>query len=200
MASIEEGPRGLTPVERDAARGKLPDWARAGRKRREHMARVAELMQEWASGLALGEEEILRWEASAWLHDALRDADPAALIGDVRPEERDLPGEVLHGPAAASRLASQVDPCVAAAIRYHTIGHPSLDRMGRALYLADFLEPGRNYSPVWRAELRSRMPAEQDAVLVEVIGSRISHIVERRKPLRSETAAFWTDALRQAGR
>lgn len=196
MDSTEEGARDLSAVELAASRGELPDWTRAGRKRRAHMGRVADLMKEWAEALDLGEIGVARWVGAAWLHDVLRDAAPEKLTGDVTAEERSLPPDVLHGPAAAARLASAVDPTVATAIRYHTIGHPSLDRMGRALYLADFLEPGRDFSPVWRAELRARLPAEQDAVLVEVIGSRIRHIVERRKPLRPETAAFWTDALR----
>jgi HD superfamily phosphohydrolase YqeK len=182
----------LSQVELDAARGQLPDWARATPPRRAHMARVAALMEQWAAELELGPTENIRWASIGWLHDALRDADPRELRSVVHPEERDLPGAILHGPAAAALLEGEVDPRCLRAIRFHTIGHPSLDRMGRALYLADFLEPGRDFLPDWRVELRARMPGELDAVLMEVLATRIRHLLESRKPIRPETAAFWS--------
>jgi HD superfamily phosphohydrolase YqeK len=182
----------LRPAELEAARGNLPDWTRATPERRAHMGRVAALLEEWAHGLELSESEALRWAAAGWLHDTLRDADPADLIHQVDEEFRDLPGALLHGPAAARRLGSAVDPRVADAVRYHTIGHPRLDDLGRALYLADFLEPGRGALAAWRTELRSRMPAARDEVLVEVVAARIRHQLEKRQPIRPETAAFWS--------
>lgn len=185
----------LTAVELAAARGELPAWSRASPRRREHMSRVAGLLEEWASALRLPQDEVLRWSATGWLHDALRDEDPRVLIHEVAEEERDLPGPILHGPAAAARLAGLVDPRVQMAIRYHTLGHPGLDRLGRALYLADFLEPGRDFASDWRAELRRRMPHELPDVLVEVIAARLRHLLDARKPIRPETAAFWSDAL-----
>jgi len=185
----------LTRVELEAANGVLPDWAHARPSRREHMRRVADLLQEWATELGLPEAERRRWAAVAWLHDALRDANPHDLRGVVRPPERDLPPQVLHGPAAAAFLQGQAGERTLAAIRYHTIGHPSLDRMGRALYLADFLEPGREFCIEWREELRGRMPWQLDRVLIEVLASRIRHLLERRKPIHPETAAFWSSLV-----
>lgn len=195
MASTDESLDQLTELERAAAMGVLPHWARVSPKRREHMSRVAALMEEWAAKLRLSEAEVLRWAAAGWLHDILRDEDPSVLRPEVTTEERDLPGPVLHGPAAASRLRGEVDSRVLTAIRYHTIGHSTLDTLGRALYLADFLEPGRDFEEVWRAELRRRMPQELDRVLVEVIAARIRHLLERVKPIRPETALFWTSIV-----
>jgi HD superfamily phosphohydrolase YqeK len=193
--SIDFGLETVTAVELAAARGELPDWSRVTPKRRAHMARVAALMEEWAHRLDLPEEEAIRWAAAGWLHDALRDEEPGRLVHEVASEELDLPGPILHGPAAAARLRGGVDPRVQAAVRYHTVGHPGLGRLGRALYLADFLEPGRDFAEEWRASLRARMPDEMDEVLVEVLASRIRHLLEQRKPIRPETAAFWTDAI-----
>lgn len=195
MASIERDLDALTPVELAAARGELPDWARAQPKRREHMGRVAALLERWAHELCLGEVEALRWSAAGWLHDVLRDEAPEAMRHEVGREERDLPGPVLHGPAAAARLRGSVDPRVAAAVRYHTIGHPSLDRLGRAVYLADFLDPERDFAREWRASLRGRMPWDLDSVLVEVVAARIRHLLDRGKPIRPETAAFWSSIV-----
>jgi HD superfamily phosphohydrolase YqeK len=183
------------PTAAAAVHGELPDWAAAGPQRREHIARVAALMDEWARRLALPEAERQRWRAAAWLHDALREADPAELRRSLPADYHDFPDPLLHGPAVAQRLAGELDAELCDAIRYHTIGHPSLGRLGRALYLADFLEPGRDFLPAWRASLRERMPDELDEVLVEVLDARIRHLLERRKPIRPETAAFWSSVV-----
>jgi HD superfamily phosphohydrolase YqeK len=193
--STDGGFGDLSPLEMEAARGRLPEWARATPSRRDHMARVAALLEEWARELSLEEHEALRWSAAGWLHDALRDEDPARLLPLVGTDARDLPGAILHGPAAATLLEGQVDRRVVQAVRYHTIGHPILDELGRALYLADFLEPGRQFDTEWREELRARMPEGRLEVLLEVIAARIRHQVDGRKPIRPETAAFWSAAV-----
>lgn len=158
------------------------------------MRRVAGLMAQWADGLGLPEPDRVRWAAAGWLHDALKEADPEELREMVPAELRDMAPALLHGPAAAERLKHDADPAMLDAIRYHTIGHPRLDRLGRALYLADFLEPGRKLDPEWLAAMRARMPAEMDAVLPEVVDARVAHMRRKGQPIRPETTAF-RDAL-----
>lgn len=182
----------LSPVVRAAARGELPEWARLTPERRAHVERVAALLTEWAEALGLAEVDRVRWTAGGWLHDVLRDASEAELREILRGEFADLPAQLLHGPAAARRLAGEADESLLNAIRYHTLGHPALDRMGCAVFLADFLEPGRSFAREWRAGLAARVPGELNEVLLEVLASRIQHLVSDRKPIRSETAAFWS--------
>ena len=169
----------------------LPPWAEASPRRQDHMARVSELMGAWAEEMGLPAAEVDRWRRAGWLHDCLRDADSEALRTEVPADLRDLPGPALHGPAAAERLAPLVDPEMADAIRYHTFGHPGWGKLGRALYLADYLEPGRKWNAERRAELRSRVPGEFDAVLAEVVAERLSHTISKQQPLRRESVAFW---------
>jgi len=180
-----------------AAAGRLPTWAVAGEARRAHIARVAALMDRWAEELGLPDAERRRWKAAAWLHDALRDAPAEELRGQVPAELRDLPAPLLHGPAAAERLREEGvrDEALLHAIAYHTLGHPALDRLGRALYLADFLEPGRTFDPLGGAVLRARLPAAMDEVLVEVAAARIAFLLDRRRTLRPETVAFWNTLI-----
>lgn len=194
VASIERGGEAAREglLER-AADGELPRWAEVGEARREHCARVAALMGSWAEGLGLPENERTRWRAAGWLHDALRDADPVALRELVPPTARDLPDPLLHGPAAAARLRAEGidDVELLDAIAYHTVGHPGFGRLGRALYVADFLEPGRTFDPVWTASLRARMPEAFDAVLIEVAAARLGHQLARHRVLRQESIDFW---------
>jgi 2-amino-4-hydroxy-6-hydroxymethyldihydropteridine diphosphokinase len=77
------------------------------------------------------------------------------------------------------------------ALAYHTVGHPSLGMLGRALYAADFLEPGRAFLPEWRAGLRARMPEELDAVTRDIVGARVTYLVDRGFDLPADTVGFW---------
>lgn len=183
----------LHPIFAEAADGRLPDWAQVEPARRAHIGRVVALMDAWAAALGLADPERRRWRAAAWLHDALRDAPPRELRPHVPPPLHDLPGLLLHGPAVAARLRAEgvSDEPVLRAIAYHTIGHPELDTLGRCLYLADFLEPGRTYDPLRRASLRARMPGALERVLVRVLVLRLRHLVECGRVLRPETVAFW---------
>jgi len=182
----------LPAVVRAAARGELPAWAEVTPRRREHIVRVSALLSTWADSAGLSPAERDRWVAAGWLHDALRDADPERLRAEVPERFLAFPGAILHGPAVAERLAGEADPELCDAVRYHTLGHAGFGRLGKALYLADFLEPGRDFEVEWRASLAARMPAEMDEVLVEVLGARIRNLVDRRRPISAETAAFWS--------
>ena len=188
------------PIVVDAAEGRLPDWAVAGPSRRRHMARVAELLGGWAEALSLDADEVTRWRAAGHLHDVLRDAEPDALRPRVPPLLQSIPAALLHGPAAAERLRVEgiEDGALLHAIAFHTVGSPDFRRVGRALYAADFLEPGRPYLPDWRAELRGRMPDELDAVTREVVRARIRHRLDAGEPVLSRTLEFWNGLTEEA--
>ncbi|MDX1646933.1 MAG: HD domain-containing protein [Longimicrobiales bacterium] len=188
-----------TPIIDEAAEGTLPGWAVAGPERREHMVRVAELLDVWTEALTLPEEERRRWRAAGHLHDALRDADPDALRSRVPPALRTLPGALLHGPAAAERLRVDgvEDGELLDAVSFHTVGSPTFRTLGRALYAADFLEPGRPYRPDWRAELRGRMPGEMDAVVREILRARIRHRLDTGHVVLPRTWAFWNTLVEE---
>jgi HD superfamily phosphohydrolase YqeK len=184
----------LDPIVVRAAAGELPAWARATQERRAHMDRVAALLGSWAGALGLDREERTRWTSLGYLHDALRDADPVDLRAHVPPALADLPGSLLHGPAAAERLRIDgvLDPGLLHSVAYHTLGHPALGPEGRALYAADFLEPGREgLRDDWRSGLRARMPDGLGAVVREILAARIVHLLERGRPVRPETVGFW---------
>jgi 2-amino-4-hydroxy-6-hydroxymethyldihydropteridine diphosphokinase len=183
----------LHPIVQQAAGGVLPPWAVAGDARRAHMLRVAELLGSWARALSLDPSEETRWRAAGFLHDAVRDEDPGELRLRVPPGLRSLHGPLLHGPAAAERLRIDGvdDGELLRAVAYHTLGHEGFGRLGRALFAADFLEPGRTHRLEWRAERRARMPHQLDEVVFEVLQARMEHGISRGNPLNPETMAFW---------
>jgi HD superfamily phosphohydrolase YqeK len=159
----------------------------------EHMSRVAGLLGAWADALSVPAADRVRWRAAGYLHDSLRDAPVEELRALVPEPFGGLSGRLLHGPAAAARLREDGvdDEPLLLAITWHTTGHPDLDRLGRCLYIADFIEPGRRHEPARLAGMRERMPADEDVVLRDVLQMRIAHLLREQRPLRSETAAFW---------
>ena len=176
-----------------ASDGVLPQWARVSEARRAHIERVSALLDLWAQGLALPDRERRRWRAVGYLHDSLKDAASEELRRWLKPPLSELPDPLLHGPAAAARLADDgVDDAeLLDALRYHTLGHENLGPVGRALFAADFLEPGRELRDEWRRELRQRMPDEIDAVVKEILQARVVYLVGEGRPVRAETMGFW---------
>lgn len=188
----------LHPIVRFAAGGELPGWSVAGEARRAHMARVVGVLEGWAEALALSGDERIRWRAAGYLHDVLRDAPADDLVLDA-PDGLEASSDpmLLHGPAAAERLRQDgvEDVSLLRAVAHHTAGHPDLDGLGRALYAADFLEPGRAERADWRADLRNRYPLEPDEVLLEVARARICVLLEAGRALTDETRRFWNSLV-----
>ena len=154
-------------------------------------------MDEWAGRAKLPDDDRARWRAAGLLHDALRDAEFDDLRPLVNDELADKPGKMLHGPAAAERLRREgvTDEPLLLAIAWHTLGHPGFDTLGKALYLADYTEPGRDYESADLARKRERVPVELDAVLREVAVARIGRSLEKGRPLLRQTVGFWNALL-----
>ncbi len=183
----------MHPLIAAAARGTLPDWAVARKKRRAHIARVAELLRGWGEARGDDPRDVERWSAAGYLHDVLRDADPGELRRGLSMPLDGLPDEVIHGPAAADRLRREgvTDEPLLTAIAFHTLGSSDFDDIGKALYVADFLEPGRRLQPKWRAKLRDQMPERLDWVAQSVVEKRVQFLIKRKRAAPLETLGFW---------
>jgi HD superfamily phosphohydrolase YqeK len=169
----------------------LPEWAIVTEKRRTHIARVTALLDQWAGALGLADDERRAWHDVGVLHDALRDAPEEKLRHLTGDTER--PVHILHGPAVAVRLSGDGEARheVLEAIRWHTLGSAGWGRTGKALYMADFLEPGRPFLRADRAFLAAHVTADFDGVFRQVVRTRIEWTVREGKMLFPETAALW---------
>jgi HD superfamily phosphohydrolase YqeK len=169
----------------------LPAWSEVSPKRLSHIERVTALLDAWAVAMHVPPDEAAGWHDAGRWHDALRDA-PEATLRALSGDATSLPN-LLHGPAAAATLRGEGEAreAVLAAIAWHTVGHPDWARTGRALYMADFLEPGRPFSQQDRTFLARQVPHDFDAVFRQVVKSRIEWTVREGKGLFPETAALW---------
>lgn len=173
----------------------LPDWAVASPKRRVHIASVVALLDQWSRTLGLSASERQAWHDAGRWHDVLRDADEPMLraaTGDL-----DRPEGFLHGPAAALRLVqcgeARVD--VLDAVRWHTSGKADWSPTGKALYMADFLEPGRRFMNTDRAFLADLAPVHFDRVFRQVVRLRLEWALREGKGFAPESVALW-DSVR----
>ncbi len=176
----------------------LPHWAQTSEARLKHIQRVARLALDWGRAIGAPEAELARWLKAVWLHDALRDASEAELDQWAAPTLGDL--GLRHGPAAASRAKAEgeTDRGVLDAVRYHSVGLAEWDMVGRVLYCADFLEPGRPDESATRSALAARFPGDPASVLLEVARCRIGHLIRSGWTIPEPTYRFWNSLIRAA--
>ena len=183
-----DSPDGLGSPARVAA---FPSWGEASEKRRAHVGRVVALLNDWSAAMRVRPEEAAAWSDAGWWHDALRDSDERtlrAMTGELH-----APVAILHGPAVALRLEAHGEQRldVLEAVRWHTIGRAKWSRTGRALYMADFLEPGRKFMQADRAFLARLVPTAFDDVFKTVVRMRIEWALRDGKSLAGETIGLW---------
>jgi 2-amino-4-hydroxy-6-hydroxymethyldihydropteridine diphosphokinase len=170
----------------------MPSWALVSDKRLAHIQRVTAMLDEWAGKLRLPVEEAQAWHDAGRYHDALRDA-PEQMLRELAGDPPNYALEMLHRPAAAERLrrdgerrAELLD-----AIRFHTIGSAEWGRVGRALYMADYLDPGRKFSRADRAYLAAQAPHDFDATFRQVVRARLEWSLREGMRLYPEAVVLW---------
>ena len=148
----------VDPTENDALLEAADDFAR-GRlsdKRYGHTVRVADTAESLARKHGLDPD---RTRLAALLHDAARETEPKEFLRlanewdlPVGEPERQSP-KLLHGPVAAELARRELgveDEEVLSAIRAHTVGRAVMEPIALALYVADKIEPDRDYPSVHR--------------------------------------------------
>lgn len=193
-------PSAPTPGIPSELRPTLPAWAQVTPARLHHIQRTAELVIDWSEQLGVPDSERNRWLKAVWLHDALRDA-PAAELERLAPSTVGPP-ELRHGPASAARAKAEgeTDRGVLDAVRYHSVGLAEWDMVGRVLYCADCLEPGRSGAGPERALLARQFPKDPQAVLIAVASERLRYLISSGWIIPQPTLRFWNSLAAAASR
>lgn len=127
---------------------------RLSAKRYNHSVGVANTSAKLA-GMFNGDIE--RAYLAGLLHDYARELPNSELLELAM--AHDLSGDtvellqpnLLHGPVGAWLLREQGiidDGQILNAIRWHTTGHPDMDQLARIVYIADYIEPSRDFPGV----------------------------------------------------
>jgi len=135
------------------------------------------------------------------LHDLARLFSSERLLKEcstrgmpIGPYERAHP-IVLHAPLSAplAREAFDVrDPEILSAISKHTLGAPNMSLLDRIVFLADSLEPGRQFSD--RAALAALAGRDVARAMQGTIQQSIRYLQEKGLSLAPQTAAALQEA------
>lgn len=156
-----------------------------------HVHRVVETAQPLGQRLGLNPQQV---HVAALMHDYAKAMKPEALLAAARqrglvtdPAEEAQP-HLLHGPVAAALLAEEglvTDREVLAAIRYHTTGRAGMSPLEKVIWLADYLEPGRQFPGV--DGLRALAEQNVDQALLEALNQTIIYVIGRGWPLHLDS-------------
>ena len=118
------------------------------------------------------------------LHDYARDLSPTELLTIAQENElltdhvEVVNPDLLHGVVGAFLLRQDglvTDEVILRAIRYHTTGHPQMDKLGRIIYIADYIEPGRTKQPHLE-ELRSIALSDLDMLTFRILEDTVEYL------------------------
>jgi predicted HD superfamily hydrolase involved in NAD metabolism len=178
--------------------------SRLSERRYEHTLRVADTAED----LALAHDlDAQRARLAALLHDAAREMGPEEFLKVAREwhlqvgdPERQSP-KLLHGPVAAELARRELgvdDEEVLEAIRTHTTGRTGMGPLALVLYVADKIEPARDYPSVGRLRTLAREDLRWAAE--ESLRRAIAHNEERGKATHPASLEMldWLEADRTA--
>ena len=178
--------------------------SRLSEGRYEHTLRVADTAEDLALVHDLDTD---RARLAALLHDAAREMGPEEFLNladkwqlQVEDPERESP-KLLHGPVAAELAKRELgvdDEEVLEAVRTHTTGRPGMGPLALVLYVADKIEPARDYPSVGR--LRRLAGEDLNGAAAESLRRAIAHNQERGKPTHPASLKMldWLEADRTA--
>jgi predicted HD superfamily hydrolase involved in NAD metabolism len=176
--------------------------SRLSKVRYEHTLRVADIAEDLALAHDLDAD---RARLAALLHDAAREMGPEEFLNladkwhlQVGDPER-LSPKLLHGPVAADLAKRELgidDEEILEAVRAHTTGRSGMGPLALVLYVADKIEPARDYPSVGRLRTLARLDLKGAAE--ESLRRAIAHNEQRRKTTHPASLAMldWLEADR----
>jgi predicted HD superfamily hydrolase involved in NAD metabolism len=167
---------------------------RLSEKRYGHTVRVANTAESLARKHGLDPAQT---RLTALLHDAARETEPDEFLRlakewnlSVGEPERQSP-KLLHGPVAAElarRELGVADEEVLEAIRVHTIGAAEMGPLALALYVADKIEPARDYPSV--GKIRDLASSDLREAAAESLRRVIAHNEGRGRSVHPASRAM----------
>ena len=168
-------------------------------ERYQHIYGVAETAKKLA---VLHHLSVEKAELAGWLHDCAKELSRSEMLKwikkssfDLDVNERKIPA-LWHPHAGASIALSQwkiKDVKVLEAIRRHTLGSPAMSPLAQIVFVADFIEPGRDFSGV---KLVRKVARENlnEAVLLKC-SMTISHLMDKKMKVHDRLLATWNRFL-----
>ncbi len=146
-----------------------------------HKAYLTGLLHDYAKGISGGE--------------LLRMAGENGLIRDEA--DRQVP-DLLHAPVGAYLLQHELgiaDAEILKAVACHTLGALDMNELDKIIYLADMIEPGRDYPGMER--LKCLAFRDLDQAMLYGLESTIRYCLDQRRILHPQTIAVRNHFLKE---
>jgi len=159
--------------------------------RKEHTLSVANVAVNIAKKY---EADVNKVEIAGLLHDYARNYDNDRLLKIVEKNnikiddwEKEIP-ELLHSPVGAFLAEKEFDVKdqeILNAIRYHTIGRPEMSLIEKIIFIADVIEPNRDFPGV--DLIREKIELNIDKAVILACDFTIKYNIERRRIIHPNT-------------
>ena len=153
------------------------------KKRLIHTAEVAVLALKKVRELALDKDKVT---LACILHDCAKYVDYKSVDGFKL--EKGVPEPVIHsflGAYLAKNVLKVEDEEVLDAISYHTSGKANMSTLGKLLFVADMIEPTRDYEGV--EYLRKLYEEDFEKCFIECLKEEMVHLKNKTKDIYFET-------------
>lgn len=125
--------------------------------------------------------------------DQLKNAESAGiLLDEIQIHEKVL----IHGPLGAvmaREIFGIADREILRAVEIHSTGDRDMTVLEKIIFLADYIEPNRDFPGV--EDIRAKAGADLDTAVVLAFDSTIKHVISRGKLLHPGTIAGRNDIL-----
>lgn len=167
-------------------------------KRYEHSIRVAETAVSLARLYHINEEKAY---LAGILHDCARNISAEKMEKLIK-EDEDLTKEdykypeIIHGFAGAV-LARNIfrieDVEILHAIKYHTVGRKNMSDLEKIIYIADWIEPGRNGKSI--EKIRDMAYKNINEAVLEAISNELIHLINKNRTIHINTIKLRNELL-----
>ncbi len=179
--------------------------ALVGHSRADLLARLEQVMSQRRLQHILGVEQTARALAlthgydperaglAALLHDYAKELPDQAFLDlidehQLDPDLKDWGNNVWHGIVGIYQLQKDLgitDPEILRAIEVHTVGSAEMSLLDKIVYMADYIEPGRDFPGVETA--RELANSDLNQAVAYATARTISHLASRGVPIYPQT-------------
>ena len=171
-------------------------------ERFEHVLRVVETAKVLAQKYEIS---VGQAEQAALFHDIAKFMDKQSLRLIVEKENIDsrllsFHHELWHGPVGAVIANTEFmvdDEDVLNAVRYHTTGRSGMSPLEKIVYVADMIEPGRDFPGV--GHLREIAMQNIDTVMGACIHQSVQHLVSKGVPVFPDSIDCYNEHVMKKG-
>ncbi len=164
-------------------------------KRFKHSVGVMETAVKLASLYGVNEKKA---ELAGLLHDCAREMKAEEILKIC--EEKNIvidnicamQPKLLHGPVGTVVAREEYgieDEEILSAIYCHTTGRKVMSALDKIIFLADYIEPGRDFSGV--EKVREAVFEDLDNGMVTSLVSIIKHLVKKKEIIQIDTIDTW---------